>query len=893
VSSLLRVIFDPDTTAPGTPSILSVLPVGQSRLDITWSVVVDTGGSGLAGYDLLKDGATVIPLGIQTSYSDTGLASASSHTYRVRARDAAGNLSAYSTQASGTTDAAPAVYNPDYPRRASYAIGGTQNASNAALAERCVNILAYGATWAQRKGVTLEAKASAVKALSTIGTKMVPYVIHVDVYDGFAAPGNDFYEWYSILTTNQWFVYNNGLTHDTKVVGSSSGYSKPNYTTSCPVVAGDTAFTWKAKWDYRLLYTGGVFNTGTTSVTVQGTSSLDGKFDDNIFIRERSAGDYTVDGVSESVSSAANISLIQSSHAANLAYWRTLAPSDSLALCNFADWPAYGQTSMSGTALDQIYDGGVHENITEYFDGPRGTTAASLFNAIKLCYDACKGPKLVILRLQLASATDYARLRLWDCVAALTGSALYEHVNAGYLAEELGSVNWDEKNFKLGQPSTGTAGAVQWTPQASGAYRRDFLNGIVLLNGSASPITVSLGGTFYRLLGSLDPTTNNGQSVTSVTLAAKSGLFLARVSQDTIAPSAPSSLAASAVSSSQINLSWNASTDTGGSGLATYRVERSPNGTSGWLEIGTSTTTSYSDTGLASSTQFFYRVRARDAVGNDSAYSNIANATTQAGGATLTALLTALFDTGTLGAACSEYNYAGKTNTAVYSSDVAGPFGEGRVGKIVCTAGSNFYGGWLAGTQSVPTPAGGDLWIRAYFYFPSSFCASYGTTSGDGFGLTKFIRIDWSTTQRMTLLVGDYSGTSCASASVSPRIALVARELQNNTNADMDNFVITRDAWHAIQLHVKFTTGTTGGIIEVWVDNHHCGRITNLSSLPTGFTTADGLLVPGDYWNGSPRQNTAFYVSNIIVATSLPSTAQFLDSGQRPYIPPALDARTL
>jgi serine protease len=43
---------------------------------------------------------------------------------------------------------------------------------------------------------------------------------------------------------------------------------------------------------------------------------------------------------------------------------------------------------------------------------------------------------------------------------------------------------------------------------------------------------------------------------------------------DTTAPSTPGSLAASAASSSQINLSWSSSTDTGGSGLAGYKVER-------------------------------------------------------------------------------------------------------------------------------------------------------------------------------------------------------------------------------------------------------------------------------------------------------------------------------
>jgi chitodextrinase len=50
---------------------------------------------------------------------------------------------------------------------------------------------------------------------------------------------------------------------------------------------------------------------------------------------------------------------------------------------------------------------------------------------------------------------------------------------------------------------------------------------------------------------------------------------------DTTAPSVPTGLTATAVASSQINLAWNTSTDTGGSGLAGYKVYR------GGSQIGT------------------------------------------------------------------------------------------------------------------------------------------------------------------------------------------------------------------------------------------------------------------------------------------------------------------
>jgi chitodextrinase len=96
---------------------------------------------------------------------------------------------------------------------------------------------------------------------------------------------------------------------------------------------------------------------------------------------------------------------------------------------------------------------------------------------------------------------------------------------------------------------------------------------------------------------------------------------------DTQAPSAPRNLTAAAISFSQVNLSWTASTDN--VGVAGYRVERCQ-GTfcTNFVQVAAPSGTSYSDTGRAANTRYRYRVRAADAAGNLSAYSNIAAATT-------------------------------------------------------------------------------------------------------------------------------------------------------------------------------------------------------------------------------------------------------------------------
>ena len=81
------------------------------------------------------------------------------------------------------------------------------------------------------------------------------------------------------------------------------------------------------------------------------------------------------------------------------------------------------------------------------------------------------------------------------------------------------------------------------------------------------------------------------------------------------APTVPAGLTATAASCSQINLSWTASTDTGGSGLKGYNVYR--NGV--FLKQVLAPATSTSDTGLTASASYSYTVLAIDNANNASA----------------------------------------------------------------------------------------------------------------------------------------------------------------------------------------------------------------------------------------------------------------------------------
>ena len=104
---------------------------------------------------------------------------------------------------------------------------------------------------------------------------------------------------------------------------------------------------------------------------------------------------------------------------------------------------------------------------------------------------------------------------------------------------------------------------------------------------------------------------------------------LGGASSDTSPPSVPTNLVATAVSPSQVDVSWSASTDN--VGVTGYRVERCQGaGCTTFAQVGTPTGTSFSDTGLSASTSYSYRVVAVDAAGNASAYSTVASVTTPA-----------------------------------------------------------------------------------------------------------------------------------------------------------------------------------------------------------------------------------------------------------------------
>ncbi|BCJ73377.1 hypothetical protein CS0771_29210 [Catellatospora sp. IY07-71] len=96
-----------DTQAPTTPGTPVASGITSSSVNLSWTASTDN--VGVTGYDILRapgtSGGTFTQVGTSTtaSFSNTGLSANTAYRYQVRARDAAGNVSAVSSAVTVTT----------------------------------------------------------------------------------------------------------------------------------------------------------------------------------------------------------------------------------------------------------------------------------------------------------------------------------------------------------------------------------------------------------------------------------------------------------------------------------------------------------------------------------------------------------------------------------------------------------------------------------------------------------------------------------------------------------------------------------------------------------------------------------------------------------------------
>ena len=87
------------------PTGLAATTPTTTSVKLTW--VASTDNVAIGGYDIWRDGASLASVGAVLTYTDATVLAGSTHTYQVRARDTAGNVSALSGSVSATTPTPP------------------------------------------------------------------------------------------------------------------------------------------------------------------------------------------------------------------------------------------------------------------------------------------------------------------------------------------------------------------------------------------------------------------------------------------------------------------------------------------------------------------------------------------------------------------------------------------------------------------------------------------------------------------------------------------------------------------------------------------------------------------------------------------------------------------
>lgn len=413
---------------------------------------------------------------------------------------------------------APAADSPQFPRLAGVNNGAPHNyedpAYQAKLAKLNFSVLNIWVGWEATRNVTMEQVVRNIKAINP-DSKVFLYENSMEVADGNPAAATVFTK----VEQMKWWAFPRGGDGEALLSPFGQRESKPNYLVNTTAYtprdsSGYQQWEWHARWIVQQYY--------------QPNPSIDGFFEDNVFWKPRVDADWNRDGITDSKDSPQAGKWLREGYRKRFELLHTLMPG-KLMIGNVADW---GRSSAVLTELDQTLNGGVIEGILGASYSPESWASWSeMMRWYRKTMAAIAEPKLVAFHQQ-GSPTDYQSLRygLASCLLD-NGYFAFSDPAKGYS----GVVWFDEYDAKLGKavmPPVTTA----WQ---KGVYRRDYENGIALVNPKGNgPVEVTLEEDFRRIDGKQAPTVNNGQLARKVLLQDRDGIILKRI-RPVAAPTAP------------------------------------------------------------------------------------------------------------------------------------------------------------------------------------------------------------------------------------------------------------------------------------------------------------------------------------------------------------------
>ena len=541
ITSFTDARFDNVSLSTGSdaspPTVAITSPASGATVSGTITVTASASDNvGVAGVQFRVDGissgaeATTAPYSISWN---TATAANGSHTLTAVARDAAGNLGTSAPVTVTVSNTAPITRSgPRFPRLGAYPIGSPHSYETAQFRDMALKyhvvIVNQWPGWQGGHGTlqfpTMASVMNDIRNRSTVGTKMFIYVNNDAISDPTASD-DAYYPVWQKLNAESWWLYQNATTPPPVRSTFSNTQGTANNTNFGPSdTAGKNWIRWKADFDYGFNVVGDANNAPNPYV--------DGFFMDNVFWAPRVRGDWNRDGTTD-CNGASNFQPCNATEASWLrdgyrsyfdyirSIWRPGTPgAGGLQAGNIADW---GDPNADIVVYDQLLDGGVMEGmIGETWSVETQNGFISMMQWYRKMIDACRAPKLVIFGHDNWVSGNYQDMR-YGLASTLMDDA-YFYINASGGGYDPSNLLWfEEFSFDLGYPIQPRQEA-QWS---QGVWRRDFDNGIVLVNPSGNGAkTVNLGGTFRKLSGTQPG--NNGAIVTSVTLADRDGIILSR-----------------------------------------------------------------------------------------------------------------------------------------------------------------------------------------------------------------------------------------------------------------------------------------------------------------------------------------------------------------------------
>ena len=640
---------------PSQPGTLTATAVSSGEVDLSWGassgsvsgyLVERCQGAGCSNFTQIA-----APAGTGTSYKDTSVSANNSYSYRVRATDAAGDLSPYSNTASATTTP------PSQP--------GTLTASAVSSGE--VD-LSWGASSGSVSGYLVERCQGA--GCSNFTQIAAP-----------AGTGTSYKD--TSVSANNSYSYR---VRATDAGGDLSPYSN---TASATTPAGPSGLVAAYGFDEgsgtTVTDASGNGNNGTIA---NATWAASGKYGKALQFNGTNALVTIPDAASLHLSSGMTLEAWVNPSTVN-ANWRDVIYKGN---DNF-----YLEATSSNSSRPDagLIAGGSYADAF-------GTAAlpANTWSYLTETYDGST-LRLYVNGTQVASTAHTGSIATSTNPLQIGGDSLYGQYFAGLIDEvrvynvalTATQIQTDETtpvnpSGPPSQPGTLTATAVSsgevdlsWGASSGSVsgYLVERCQGAGCTN--FTQIAAPAGtGTSYK---DTSVSANNSYSyrVRATDAAGDLSPYSNTASATTTPPSQPGTLTATAVSSGEVDLSWGASSGS----VSGYLVERCQGaGCSNFTQIAApaGTGTSYKDTSVSANNSYSYRVRATDAGGDLSPYSNTASATTPAGPSGLVAAYG--FDEGS-GTTVTDASGNGNNGTITNATWAA----SGKYGKALQFNGTN------------------------------------------------------------------------------------------------------------------------------------------------------------------------------------------------------------